>query len=96
MAFAHISGPLFNLDSINKIEYGAMKVDNQTEKLTARECTMTVLHTGATKKYVAGWEVVFSAAGKAKKSAEGGKKVAGKKAAKKTTAKKSKKAKAGK
>ncbi|HEV3007152.1 MAG TPA: hypothetical protein VGX78_21970 [Pirellulales bacterium] len=54
---------------------------------------MTVLHTGATKKYVAGWEAVFSRAGsKGKKTADGAKKAAGKKA----KAKSRKKAKAGK
>ncbi len=41
---------------------------------------MTVLHTGATKKYVAGWETVFGpAGGRGKKSAGGAKKAAGKK-----------------
>jgi hypothetical protein len=41
---------------------------------------MTVLHTGATKKYVAGWEGIFGpAGGKGKKPAGGAKKAAGKK-----------------
>ncbi|HEV3025127.1 MAG TPA: hypothetical protein VGX76_21800 [Pirellulales bacterium] len=53
---------------------------------------MTVLHTGATKKYVAGWEAVFSRAGKGKKMAGVAKKTAGKNA----KAKSRKKAKAGK
>jgi hypothetical protein len=40
---------------------------------------MTVLHTGTTKKYVAGWEGVFGAGTKSKKPAVGGKKAAVKK-----------------
>lgn len=53
---------------------------------------MTVLHTGATKKYVAGWENIFS--GKGKKPAETAKKPA---AAKKKAGKKpAKKGKSGK
>ena len=41
---------------------------------------MTVLHTGATKKYVAGWEGIFgSTGGKGKRPARAAKKPAGKK-----------------
>jgi hypothetical protein len=40
---------------------------------------MTVLHTGTTKKYVAGWEGIFGATGTKGKKPAGGKKAAVKK-----------------
>lgn len=55
---------------------------------------MTVLHTGATKKYVAGWQNIFGGkktAGTTKKAATGTKPVAKKGTAKKASKKKGKK-----